>query len=299
MDSTAWLVSGLLPAAIAAISCLIASFLVGGRGGDDDPRSNRWHHATICLGLGWVVAVVAALYGQRIVAAEESSFWWSDEFWHRGFWGVLAAGLLLGTTTRASVRDSPLRWVIAGLIAIVTAAISLPVGDGWDDALPLHRGWAALLASGCLAGFFALDRLANSKADRWFPLVVLAALAGPMFVAATTYGAIAQWTLSALAATAVSAGFALAGRLPSAIAVAIGYPAIALATVINAAGRFYSFEEHPWWSYALLIAVAPTVAGVDWAFRIRSAWLRAFVAAVVSIALIAVSVAVQLSSDAP
>jgi len=309
MDISAWLVSGALPAAIAAGACWL-SYWLGGRGGGAESHaaeplpsesagsvptgepSRRGRLAPAILGLGWAVAVAAALIGQRQLAGDESSHWWPEDFWQRGYWWLLIAAATLSTTAWAPFAGSTARWVAAGVLAMGTAAGSLPTGDGWEDTFPLHAGWGLLLGSACLLAFWSLDRLARRRSERWFPLVVLATLAGPMLVAATTYGALVQWTIAAIAATLVCVAFALVGRLPGGIGIA--YPAAAFFTVLMAAGRFYSYEDHPWWSYLGLLLVAPVVSSVDRLISPRGTGLRAMIAAGVAAVLIAASAAWHL-----
>jgi hypothetical protein len=244
-----------------------------------------------------------------MVNGEESSFAWPADFWQRGYWGIALAAVMLGATASRPLADSGGRWVVAALILFATAAIGLPSGEGWEDMIPLHRGWMLLLGSSGLVGGWSMERMAMRRPnemrdgrdiDRWFPLVILATLAGPMFVAATTYGALVQWTLAAISATAVCVAFAAAGRLPD--AVGIVYPSAVFAIVMVSAGRFYSYEDHPWWSYAGLLWVGPAVSFTDWLvvrrFAGRRPLVRMIVAATVSILMIAMSAGLQLAPPA-
>jgi len=308
MEISAWLVSGALPAAIAAGACWLSYWLAGrghSAGSLAEPLPSesagavstgepgrRGRLAPAVLGLGWAVAVAAALIGQRQLAGDESSHWWPEDFWQRGYWWLLIAAVTLSATAWATFAGSTARWVAAGVLAMGTAAGSLPTGEGWEDTFPLHAGWGLLLGSACLLAFWSLDRLAGRRSERWFPLVVLAMLAGPMLMAATTYGALVQWTIAALAATLICVVAALAGRLPGGIGIA--YPAAAFFTVLMAAGRFYSYEDHPWWSYLGLLLLAPAVSSVDRLVASRSTWLRVAVAASVAAVLIAASAAWHL-----
>lgn len=305
MDSTAWWISAALPAAIAAVACWWAHRLEAA----GEPPRQRW--AAAVLSLGWAIAVCAALFAQRITAGDESSWWWPADFWQRGYLGLLASALILGgsacgladcggsgghasSTTDASstAHASGGRWVLAGLLAMATALISLPAGEGWEDTQPLHRPWMFLLSAACLLAFWSLDRLGRRGTQRWLPLVVLAMLGGPLLVATTTYGALVQWTIAALAATVVCALFAASGRLRGGIGIA--YPATAFMTVLLAAGRFYSYEDLPWWSYAGMLGLAPLVALADWAVASRSPATRIGVAAGVAAAVLAGSAALHL-----
>lgn len=312
MDSTAWLVSGLIPMMIALSACWLACRLSEGSEAEPppelpvlrDPASVRrccgvpWTSilAPAVLGFGWSLAVLAGLVGWRIAGEYESSFLWPEDFWQRGYLSLFAATVLLATTTWPPVRRAPARWVSAGLLAMVIASLSLPSGSGWEDALPAHQGWGLMLGGACLLGFWAVDRLAARGSDRWLSLVVLAMLAGPMFVAATTYGALTQWTLAAIAATLPCILFAAAGWLRHGVVVGFAYSAVAFATSMVAAGRFFSYENHPWWTYLAFLLVAPAVALVDRGLSERKTWTRIAVAAFVSAGLIAVAAACQLQA---
>lgn len=313
MDISAWLVSGALPAVIAAAACWL-SYRLAGKGDQaaahaaeplstvstgrelTEPELNgetsRQCLAPAVLGLGWAVAVAAALIGQRQLAGDESSHWWPEDFWQRGYWWLLLAAVTLSATACAAWAESSSRWVAAGVLAMGTAAGSLPTGEGWEDTFELHAGWMLLLGSACLLAFWSLDRLARRRSERWFPLVVLAMLAGPMLVAATTYGALVQWTIAAIAATLVCVIAALAGRLPGGIGIA--YPAAAFFTVLMAAGRFFSYEDYPWWSYLGMLLLPPAVSGADRLIAHRGTGLRVTVAASLAAALIAASAAWHL-----
>lgn len=254
-------------------------------------RAASW--APVLLGLLWTLAIGIVLAGWRIDAGDDRGWLWPDDFWQRGFWSALLAAVVLGVTAAECCRSAPQRWVAAGLLAMLAAYLALPGGEGWEDTEPLHGGWMLLIGSVMLLGLWSVDRLAHREADRWFPLVLVALLAGPLYVAATTYSALAQWAAGAMAATAAAVPLALAGRLPARVAVGIAYPAVVLAMALAAAGRFYSFEQHAWPTYLGLLLVAPLVAAIDCRIASRGSWWRASVAALVSVASIGLSVLCQ------
>lgn len=301
LDLTDLLVSAAVPFAIAALAACLATSLRKRPAEGELATAKTWFDALapLTIGLGWTAAVFAALAGQRWQADEPALAWWPEEFWQHGIWAVLAVAIVMGATAGSRLRDLPLRWIVAGLLAIATAAIGLPGGEGWEDTLPLHQGWAALLASTCLLGLFSLDRLSATGAHRWYPLVVLATLAGPMLVGAATYGALAQWTLAAIAATLPIVLLALAGWIDSRTAAGMAYPAIAFATTMTAAGRFYSYDGHPWWSYLPLLLIPVAIALVDLPIRARHNGIRAAVAAVTALLLIGLSAWLQYRPAEP
>lgn len=297
LDLTSWIVSAAVPAAIAALTGLLAIWLRSRSANQDATDSTKRAVALgpLVLSLGWAAAVTAGLLGQRISQGQEGSHWWPDdfEFWQRGYWAIWGVAIVMGATAGLRLRDLPIRWAFAGLLAIATAAVSLPGGESWQDVLPLHQFWMAYLACTGLLGLWALDRLATTRADRWFPLVVLATLAGPMMVAAATYMGLVQWTIAAIASTLPIVLFALLGWLDSRTAVGIAYPAVAFATVMTAAGRFSSYGDHPWWSYLGMSLVPVAVTLVDFPLRNRHGAIRAAVAAVTALLAIGASALLQ------
>jgi hypothetical protein len=91
--------------------------------------------------------------------------------------------------------------------------------------------------------------------------------------------------IAAIAATSVIALIGVTGKGPRLALVAM--PAIALAVSLTAAGRFYSYQEHPPAVYAAMLLLPTWVAVADWPIRYRSNWLRAAIAAFVSAAIVA------------
>ncbi|HEV7280940.1 MAG TPA: hypothetical protein VGN57_12115 [Pirellulaceae bacterium] len=305
LDLASWIVSAAVPFGVAALAgCLAIWLRARARAGSVEgelagtPTLSDFL-APFVLGLGWTVAVIAGLAGQRWQQGEPALSWWPEEFWQRGFWAIVAVAVVMGATAGSRLRDLPIRWTLAGVLAIATAAISLAGGEGWDDMLPLHQGWGALLATTCLLGLLALDRLSLTAADRWFPLVVLATLAGPMLVAAATYGALVQWTVAAVAATLPIVLLALLGRIDSRTAAGMAYPAVAFATILMAAGRFRSYDDHPWWTYLGMLLVPVAIVLVDLPLRNRHNGIRAAVAAVTALIALGASALLQYRASDP
>jgi len=311
MEISLWIATGLVPGLIAVVTCVIVWRWTPRSLGqiETTAQGHSLGLAPLCLGVGWTLAVVAGLIGQRYVKVDESSFWWSEDFSQRAYWGMIAAAVVMGILgpiaparfgwSRPEGADPSFRWVLAAAIVFASAAIALPDGDGWDDTLPLHRGWMLLLGTSGLASMWSLDRIGNRShgrqpADRWLPLVVLATLAGPMFVGATTYSSLATWTVSAISATLVCVLFAALGRLQA--AVGIVYPAAVFCIAMISAGRFYSYEDHPWWTYAGILWVAPAVAVGDRWVGTKATPIRVGTAAVIAIAMILSTVAWQFTA---
>ncbi len=318
----------LLPAVVATITCLGGWCL-----------ERRWQQerlATTVVSLGWTAAVFVGLLGIRRLGGDESSLSWPDDFWQRGYWGMLAVSLFLPWTlwgcccltcccgakresAAAPQRDfASLRWIVAAVLLFSIAAIALPSGEAWEDTYPLHRTWLVWLGSWGLVIMYSLEKLAirpgvvqaesNETAvtgpqvvwrgtQRWWPLVVLASLAGVVYVTGSAYSALLMWALSAVAATVVCVLFGLAVSLRSTLGIA--YPATVLSLVLFAAGRFYSYEDHSLGSYVGFLVVAPAIGLVDcWLERRvggQRHGLRAVVAAIVASALLGWSIFSQWS----
>jgi len=231
--------------------------------------------------LSWWLGIVIAVSGR------EGWQWWPDEAWRRSVWTILAFGLVAGITEPKAWGDRPWRWVAVGGLASLVAYVALPSGEGWTDMLPLHRSWMLGITLSCLANVWSLDRLAAAEARRWLLCVALAGLAGPLLLASSSYGAVAEWTLAGIVATAV---FTITGLLvPRLSVLAAAPPTLALLAVVTATGRFYTYEDHPAWSYLVILFLPAIVTLVDWPLRRRSTPLRVGIAAGVSLLLIALA----------
>jgi hypothetical protein len=293
MNANALLISVILPLVISSLTTLLAITIC-----KRASPTNRY--ATPVIALGWWLATATWLIAWRLGEGDGTSIadWLRDiaswDFWQWAAATSFAAAFLLGSSAAGFRRTAAIRWVIAAILAMAIAAFSLPVGDSWQDALPAHRGWLPLLATAILLGWFAADSLAFRRTDRWFPLVILATLAGPLIATATTYATLAQYAVAAISATLPIVAFAALGRLPAQVAIGAAYPAIALAASLIAAGKFYSYEGHPWWSYVLMMAIPPVVAAADWPLRNRNPSVRFIAAAVVATALVAGAATFQL-----
>ena len=225
----------------------------------------------------WWLAVTAALVGLM------GWQWWPEDAWRQAVWPLLAWAILIGGTALWGGSDS-WRWVVAGLLAIGTGAIAMPGGSGWEDTLELHRTWAALIGASCLANAFALESLARTGGHRWSLLVALAALAGPMAMAASTYGSLAQWAFAMIVATLVIAALAVFSPLESGFWAA-AIPVTAGGAGIAAAGRFYSYDTHPMWLYAAVLFLPVMITVIDLPLRKRNPWIRVIVSGLGSAAI--------------
>jgi len=130
-----------------------------------------------------------------------------------------------------------------------------------------------------------LDAWARRGAQRWVLWGCLAGLAGPTFLAASTYAGLAEWLLAAITATLVAA--VAAAILEASWMWCVLYPSVLFAAATTAAGRFATYEEHPSWLYGLILLLPTILALLDVPLRGRPAAVRITVAAVAAIILLA------------
>lgn len=241
---------------------------------------------------GWWLATALAVQGRQGWAV------WPEEAWRQTIWAILLFGVVLawrmpGLTSGAVVRGpdgSPGefgsgRWPLAGVAAVLVAYLTMPTGDGWDDVLPLHHRWMAAMVSACLVNVWAIERLILRGGGRWVLWVLVAGIAAPTIDAAATYGGLAEWGGSALIATGA---FAVVASLGRGFALAVAFPAVATAAALAASTRFYSFEGHPGWLYALILFLPAIVAAADRPLAGRSAGLRVGIAGLLAALLLGV-----------
>lgn len=237
--------------------------------------------ARLTAAVGWWLATATALWGRQGWSL------WPEDAWHQAIWPILLFAAALAATLRVGIENSGGRWVVAALLASGIAMVTMPSGEGWTDMLPLHRTWIPAVLASCLVNAWAIDRLAQSGGERWSLWVVLAGLAAATLLAASTYGALAEWGLAAIAVTSV---LAVAASLKpfTRLAVAAAYPAVATSASIAASAHFYSYEEHPWWVSGLILFLPLIVVIIDHPLRQRNVWLRVVVAAIAASILIAI-----------
>lgn len=241
--------------------------------------------ASLVCAAGWSLAVVAALL------ATQGWQWWHDEAWCRALWPILAWAVLISGSAKQPQSDSlqhdpspPCRWVLAGVIATLTALVAMPTGEQWSDTLPIQPVWMCFIATSCLLNAFSLECLARRDGQPWCLFAALAGFGGPMALAVATYASLAEWTLAMIAATFAVASLGIFQRFKHVWVVA--FPATAAATSMVAAGRFYTYEEYSFTIYAAMLYVPTLVAIVDRPLAGRKAWLRVVTAGLVSSGLV-------------
>ncbi len=285
-----------VPAAISAAGCLVAK-LVAPKRSEKGSGTNRAEHPSGRSGDGYLTPfpirglIVAAAWWLAVSAALvgcQGWQWWPEDAWRQAIWPLLAWIMVICGTVSAEDRSS-WRWVLAGLLSIATAMIAMPSGQGWDDTLPLHRNWLGMIAMSCLVNSYALERLSKAGGHRWSLLVALAGLGGPMALAASTYGSLAQWTLAMIVATAVIAAVAVFSDRDSGLWTA-AIPATVGAAGITAAGRFYTYEAQPDWVYAAILFAPAVIVLIDCLIQRRSVWLRVGVSGLAAAASVAACV---------
>ncbi|MEO9594361.1 hypothetical protein [Rhodopirellula bahusiensis] len=239
--------------------------------------------------LGWSAAVAACML------ARQELDWSALEAWQIVVAPLFVSSLLLAGCSWAPAKDPSIDaknhfgfwWLVAGLGSITTAMWTMPTGDGWTDMLPLHRPWMASVAGATLINIWSLDRMRRNGAASWVLWVALAGLVAPTLLAASAYGGLAEWMVSALVATFV---FAIAASLMSKSNIGRLFPAVLLlAASTTATGRFYTYEEHPAWLYGLILLLPTCISIPDVCLQNKSTFLRVFTAALIAVILLGVT----------
>lgn len=189
--------------------------------------------------------------------------------------------LLLALISKQSTRLAEVRWVVAGIAVTLVAMIAMPSGDGWSDMLAVHRFWMGAIITSGLFNLWLLDRMARRGADRWVMWVALAGLGSPTILAASAFAGLAEWFVAAIVATSV---FAIAANLQKSTVIwCVLYPVVLFSGAGVAAGRFYTYEEHPTWLYGLMLFAPSVIALVDVPLERRSTVMRVAIALVTSL----------------
>ena len=238
----------------------------------------RWQGLLACV--GWCVAVTVTLVARQNVS------WWPTEAWQQVIWPIACTSLALGWLSGEGERERNVRWMIAGIGTSVVAMLAMPSDDGWTDVLPLHRYWMAATSVSGLLNMWMLDRMARNGAGGWVLWVGLASLGTPAILAASTYGGLAEWLLAAISSTFVFA-IAMTLKRTSMIWCAV-YSTSLFGVAATTAGRFYTYEEHPVWLYAMILLLPTMIALVDTLQRNRSTRLRVIAATATSILFLTV-----------
>jgi len=240
---------------------------------------------------GWCVAVAASLAVRQWAGDQRG---WiaaitDGEAWQQTLWPMTVFGLTLAVTTRCGWRSGTSRCWTAGILAAVAAYAVLPGGDGWQDLLPLHRPWAALVVASCLANAWGLERFARSGASRWCLLVLLAGMAVPALLGALSYAAPAEFTVSGIAATfaclVVMTLWDRFAKVPAALFTVI-YPGSVMIATMTTTARFYTWEDHPAWLYGIGLFSPAILAVVDAPISAKSVRVRLPIAATLAVLLI-------------
>lgn len=238
--------------------------------------------------LGWSSAVAACML------ARQELDWSALESWQIVLAPIFVSSLLLVGCSWAPAKDPSIDaknhfgfwWLVAGLGSIATAMWTMPTGDGWTDMLPLHRPWMASVAGATLINIWSLDRMRRNGAASWVLWVALAGLVAPTLLAASAYGGLAEWMVSALVATFV---FAIAASLMSKSNIGRLFPAVLLlAASTTATGRFYTYEEHPAWLYGLILLLPTCISIPDVWLKNRPTFMRVSIAVAFAVILLGV-----------
>lgn len=230
-------------------------------------------------GLAFAIATAAALYGRQGVG------WWPEDAWQRAVWPVGVGGIVLAGAIGWVAGGERFRWLALAMACGLTAYVTLPTGQGWDDLLPLHRDWMLGMFVCGFLNLWMLDGLAREGGSRWVGLVAVAGLGGAAMLAGASYASLAEWALAGIVAVGVATGGALLSGRGGLWGVV--YPSGLLSVSVIASGRFYTYADYPTWLYGSLLLLPSLVGGVDWLLRAcgmreRRIWVRVVVAALVA-----------------
>ena len=222
--------------------------------------------------IGWWLAVAVALPDDQQPWPSEA---WTSAIGPMLGWALLAIG--------AGAAQRPGFWVAAGLLASWTAFTAMPLGENWQDTYELHHVLIPVVTAACLLNSWSLNHMAQTGAGRWLLLIALAGLGGPLALAASTYASLAEWSISMVVATAV---YAVAAMFKEENLPRVFLPAVSAAAGVVAAGRLHTYEDHPWWAYAVMFFLPTLVTLIDLPLRQRTGAIRIVTAAFVSAALL-------------
>jgi len=233
------------------------------------------------LAVSWCVSVALSLQASDSIDALANV---DEDAWPKVIWPMLAVAICVSPHAITKLRREPGLWVLGGISSVSAASVVMPNGDGWTDMLPLHQPWIAAVTVAATCNMWALHRMANHGAERWLMLVILAGLACPAMIGASTYGALLQACLSAIITTIVMAIFAGFGRLT--VSPAIVFPSTLFMATMIASGRFFSYADVPPGAYGLALLAPSLVALADRMVTQRPVAVRIAVAAGTAILIV-------------
>ncbi len=274
----------ILSLAFVVLSIAVSSKAVSSKISSLAPRCCGFDCTTsiqsLLVTFGWCLAVAVALF------ARQSKSWMPDHTWPQEAWQqvvlpITLGSLLLALIANQSTRLAEVRWVVAGIAVTLVAMIAMPSGDGWSDMVPVHRFWMGAIITSGLFNLWLLDRMARRGADRWVMWVALAGLGSPTILAASAFAGLAEWFVAAIVATSV---VAIATSLQKSTVIwCVLYPVVLFSGAGVAAGRFYTYEDHPIWLYGLMLFAPSVIALVDVPLERRSTVIRVVIALVTSL----------------
>ncbi len=234
--------------------------------------------AAVSLSIGWCAAVASSLL------LRQELDWAALDAWQMVLVPITLSAVGWTLTMGLAELGREVRWIVLCIGCLVSAMIAMPSGEAWLDTLPLHRGWMVAVAGSSLLNVWMLNRMIDRGAARWVLLVSLAGLAGPTLLAAGAYAGLAEWLLGALVTTLVftiALNFSVALR-PQWIIV----PASLFAACATASGRFYTYDDHAPWLYAVILLIPSLIAVLDECVWRWSTTRRLAIAGVVSAVLL-------------
>ena len=277
MDASVLLWCVVAPAVVTIISAAVAHWVGSAPGSSSSVEAC----AAIIAVTGWIAAVAVTLVGRQDIGL------WPEESWQRSLWPIAVSSLILAFTLPLSLRRNETRWLLCGLGAAATAWLTIPSGEGWDDLQSLFPLAMLAITTSCLLNSWSLFQLgAFRDGQSWVLWIALAGLGAATILAASAYGGLAEWLVDGITATFVYAIYSLLtnrAQLWAAI-----FPATFLAAAGTVSGRFFTWEEHPIWTYGLILFLPTLLTIVDLPLSNRRMATRIIVTAIAAVILLGI-----------
>ena len=217
------------------------------------------------------------------LAAMSGLEWWSgDDPWKRSVWPILASGLIASYCS----RNTTLGLAIVTSVACISAWIIFPTADSWKDIHPEYPFWCMAVVVSCVWNTLSMQGIATRHGHRWYLWIVVACLASVFIMAATSYSALANWSLAFwISSFALAMYFSLRHTNWSH---SLAAPLILFASLMTATTRLFS-EGRSVWIYAIVLFLPTIVCTVDYLiFDPKKIGRRVLTAAILSVFLSAV-----------
>jgi hypothetical protein len=266
--------SVVVPVAITLIAAIVGFLIPKGRS-----QKFQTSFVSICVCIAWLLAIGVAL------GARQAWAFWPADAWQRAFWPIAATSLILAILHDRDEANS-MRWLVACVGCGLTAYVTVPTGEDWQDIFPIHRDWMLLVTISSFSNIWSLLHLQKRDATTWAGWVSTAGIAGSLLFAGGVFAGLAEWIAAALVTTIVATIFTAWPRMAG--GASLIYPASLFMASTTATARFYSWDTQSTWVLALILFVPSIVTLIDLPIRNRSGKYRIPIAAATAIILLAV-----------